>query len=152
MALIKCPECGKDVSDRANSCPHCGYPFTTIHKEVKKREEKPISDKTIIIPNFILGILGILMLVGILRSKGGIAGNINAAIVSVLIILGATVAVNLPKKKSKILMAGISITYLLAIVMCAQSINIAPAYLILEIYIGINIFILIHFAKKNKIY
>lgn len=27
MALIKCPECGKDVSERAVSCPLCGYPF-----------------------------------------------------------------------------------------------------------------------------
>lgn len=26
MALIKCPECGKGVSDRAKSCPSCGYP------------------------------------------------------------------------------------------------------------------------------
>ena len=25
MALIKCPECGKDVSDKAPICPHCGY-------------------------------------------------------------------------------------------------------------------------------
>ena len=25
MALIKCPECGKDVSDSAPTCPHCGY-------------------------------------------------------------------------------------------------------------------------------
>lgn len=25
MALIKCPECGKDVSDTAKMCPHCGY-------------------------------------------------------------------------------------------------------------------------------
>ena len=25
MALIKCPECGKDVSDTAKSCIHCGY-------------------------------------------------------------------------------------------------------------------------------
>ena len=25
MALIKCPECGKNVSDMAESCPHCGY-------------------------------------------------------------------------------------------------------------------------------
>ena len=25
MALIKCPECGKEVSDKANSCPNCGY-------------------------------------------------------------------------------------------------------------------------------
>lgn len=25
MALIKCPECGKDISDRAKKCPGCGY-------------------------------------------------------------------------------------------------------------------------------
>ena len=25
MALIKCPECGHDVSDTAASCPNCGY-------------------------------------------------------------------------------------------------------------------------------
>lgn len=25
--LIKCPECGLDVSDKAYSCPHCGYPL-----------------------------------------------------------------------------------------------------------------------------
>ncbi len=24
MALIKCPECGKEISDRAESCPNCG--------------------------------------------------------------------------------------------------------------------------------
>lgn len=27
MALIKCPECARDVSDQAASCPHCGYPL-----------------------------------------------------------------------------------------------------------------------------
>lgn len=27
MALIKCPECGKKVSDKANECIHCGYPI-----------------------------------------------------------------------------------------------------------------------------
>ncbi|MCL1895898.1 MAG: UvrD-helicase domain-containing protein [Clostridiales bacterium] len=26
MALIKCPECGKQLSDRADFCPHCGLP------------------------------------------------------------------------------------------------------------------------------
>ena len=25
MALIKCPECGKDVSDTAYQCPNCSY-------------------------------------------------------------------------------------------------------------------------------
>ena len=24
MALIKCSECGKQISDQANTCPHCG--------------------------------------------------------------------------------------------------------------------------------
>lgn len=25
--LIKCPECGKEVSDKAQACIHCGYPI-----------------------------------------------------------------------------------------------------------------------------
>ena len=29
MALIKCPECGKDISDKAFTCPGCGYPMKT---------------------------------------------------------------------------------------------------------------------------
>ena len=28
MALIKCPECGREISDRALSCPNCGYPIS----------------------------------------------------------------------------------------------------------------------------
>lgn len=32
MALIKCPECNKEVSDRAISCPHCGFPIADIQK------------------------------------------------------------------------------------------------------------------------
>jgi len=27
MALISCPECAKSVSEKARSCPHCGYPI-----------------------------------------------------------------------------------------------------------------------------
>lgn len=27
MALINCSECGKEVSDKADSCPHCGNPM-----------------------------------------------------------------------------------------------------------------------------
>lgn len=27
MALISCPECGKQISDRAKACPHCGHPM-----------------------------------------------------------------------------------------------------------------------------
>ena len=27
MALIKCPECGREISDRALNCPNCGCPL-----------------------------------------------------------------------------------------------------------------------------
>lgn len=30
MAIISCPECGKQVSDRAVSCPECGYPINSM--------------------------------------------------------------------------------------------------------------------------
>ena len=29
MAMIKCPECGKEVSDKAKNCPNCGTPIDT---------------------------------------------------------------------------------------------------------------------------
>lgn len=29
MALLKCPECNHDVSDKAAACPHCGYPMNS---------------------------------------------------------------------------------------------------------------------------
>ena len=33
MALIKCPECGGQVSDKAEVCIHCGYPLAKLHSE-----------------------------------------------------------------------------------------------------------------------
>lgn len=33
MALIKCPECGKEISDKAIRCPSCGYPIEKVFDE-----------------------------------------------------------------------------------------------------------------------
>ena len=35
MALISCPECGSQVSDKAKSCPSCAYP---INPEVPRQQ------------------------------------------------------------------------------------------------------------------
>ena len=60
MALIKCPECGKEISDTAKSCPNCGY---TIHN--KKSFLQFLSDGTnciiSIVINIVLSIIGIAM-------------------------------------------------------------------------------------------
>ena len=29
MSLIKCPECQKEISDKAQQCVHCGYPINS---------------------------------------------------------------------------------------------------------------------------
>lgn len=34
MSLIKCPECGTEVSDRANVCPKCAYPFKEMRQNL----------------------------------------------------------------------------------------------------------------------
>ena len=38
MALIKCPECGGQVSDKASACIHCGCPLSsnTVNAVSKK--------------------------------------------------------------------------------------------------------------------
>ena len=33
MALIKCEECGKEISDKAAACPHCGCPIPQAQEE-----------------------------------------------------------------------------------------------------------------------
>lgn len=30
MSLINCPECNKEVSDKATACPHCGNPMNSV--------------------------------------------------------------------------------------------------------------------------
>ncbi|WP_409015677.1 tyrosine-type recombinase/integrase [Anaerostipes caccae] len=41
MSLIKCPECGREVSTKATSCPSCGYPISeNLTKRSKPRKQK----------------------------------------------------------------------------------------------------------------
>jgi len=38
MALIKCPECGKEISDKARACIHCGFPIELQGKQSEKAD------------------------------------------------------------------------------------------------------------------
>lgn len=62
MALIKCPECGKGVSDTIKTCPHCGYKIKRGHKERNKHNNKRI----------FIGVVCILLIftiIGLVKSK-----------------------------------------------------------------------------------
>ena len=48
MALIVCPECGKEVSDKSEVCIHCGYPLINTKCNINGiiydfKEELPIA-------------------------------------------------------------------------------------------------------------
>lgn len=36
MSLINCPECGKEISDKATTCPNCGYPINNVTDNQEK--------------------------------------------------------------------------------------------------------------------
>ena len=37
MTLILCPECKREISDQANTCPHCGFPIEKLEIHFLKR-------------------------------------------------------------------------------------------------------------------
>ena len=40
MDLIKCPECGKEISDKANACINCGYPISEYVRELHREQDQ----------------------------------------------------------------------------------------------------------------
>ena len=61
MALIKCPECGREISDKAKRCPECGR---ELHKVKSKSREISQKYKMLIsFGVFILVIVGILFFI-----------------------------------------------------------------------------------------
>lgn len=55
MALIKCPECGKEISDTVEQCPHCGY-------SLKKKKDKNTIVKVVI------GVIAVFIVIFVARS------------------------------------------------------------------------------------
>lgn len=39
MAIFNCPECKKEISDKAKNCPHCGYPLMELDNKLKSLEK-----------------------------------------------------------------------------------------------------------------
>ena len=55
MALTKCPECSREVSSQAGSCPHCGFPLAATPKAIEPQKLEP---GDIICPNPHCGYIG----------------------------------------------------------------------------------------------
>ncbi|KXK31797.1 MAG: hypothetical protein UZ01_00749 [Candidatus Brocadia sinica] len=53
--LIKCPECNKDMSDSAPSCPHCGFILKALKSKDTSKETESSSRKKAIFQFISLG-------------------------------------------------------------------------------------------------
>jgi len=45
MSLVKCPECGREVSDQAPTCPQCGKPLKAQPVQSQKKSETSSMEK-----------------------------------------------------------------------------------------------------------
>lgn len=91
MALIKCPECGTQVSEKAQQCPKCSYPISTIPAGKKVEDVQTIQQtskrfKKQIIVAVLLLIGGIIVIaIAADAKKYGLAGvGILATILGVV--------------------------------------------------------------------
>ena len=75
MALIKCPECGKQMSDMAGSCPHCGYTKKVNQNSSKK--SKPNNSKGKFNIKYLIIIVVLLVGGYMLYSKPSQSGDIQ---------------------------------------------------------------------------
>lgn len=91
MALIKCPECGKEISDRATSCPNCGCP------SIDKEEAEKVNDTTRGIIALFLCVLGFVMALVI-------NDGILLLLPAVILILSAILSIKCGKKFSIIVL------------------------------------------------
>lgn len=66
MALIKCPDCGNEVSENAPACPHCGNPRSSTIRSSSRPvliEQTSKVWKLIMLVSVILAIIGIVIFV-----------------------------------------------------------------------------------------
>lgn len=80
MALIKCSECGADVSEKASVCPKCGCPLD-ITKQIVSDAKKKKKKKIIIVVGTILAIIIVLLMVFILIKYNNTPANIATRLI-----------------------------------------------------------------------
>lgn len=68
MALIQCPECGREYSEHAKSCPNCGYsPSNKMAKDAVKKTGNVIQSIIVVIVSLVISSLVTYVAVSIIQ-------------------------------------------------------------------------------------
>ena len=88
MALTRCADCGKEISDKAGACPHCGCPLASLPDIVAGRQVQTIERTSKKYKGRMLLCCGIavLALCVAISDNGIIVGEVAAFVLSVAII------------------------------------------------------------------
>ncbi|MCR4911309.1 MAG: zinc ribbon domain-containing protein [Bacilli bacterium] len=118
MALIKCPECGREISDQAVSCPHCGFPLAKIKEEqilVEKEKfqvlairsnQRGIHTTTFVFAGLLFGFATILFVMAFVFFKipediGWFIGFVVAASLFFAVALAGTIQLSIWRKNNE---------------------------------------------------
>jgi len=58
MALISCTECGKEISDKAKSCPFCGAPTAFVKNQSEKKKKLVLNSLPFFALAILVGVIG----------------------------------------------------------------------------------------------
>ena len=86
MALLTCPDCQREVSDKAVACPQCGHPFRAVPGQTARR---PMHTKAasaaakavaflMIVAGMLMAMAGVASTVGVVMMVAGFVGFIAA--------------------------------------------------------------------------
>ena len=91
MAIINCPECGKEISDKSETCIYCGYPLKeSMSEEVPKEKTSGRASVKSVLENL-----------GKKKKKKGLFILLGAALVIVAIILISVINQNVLNEKEQ---------------------------------------------------
>jgi hypothetical protein len=148
MALIKCPECKKKISDQCGVCPHCGFPVGNINKNENvvgkaAKETNTVPENKKPIYKKILGyvLYPILMFISFLSDSvfGVILGSLLAIAAVFAILIGIIYVFGLIFESSPVLAICIMLVGTNIVSFCASFIwkNRKPWYFPLTLFLTI---------------
>ncbi len=75
MVLVTCPNCKKEVSDTAITCPHCGFRLKQPEGKAAIHPTKPGKNSGLGIVSIILGVVGIIVILAVFFSRDKLSSN-----------------------------------------------------------------------------
>ena len=170
MALIKCPDCGKEFSDQAPACPNCGRP--NISTDSITQSAPPINntpknkEKSYKTARLVIGIISIVLffLVSLQSCAAGIGNALSASgevsgsagfLLAICMLISGIITICLKNKKTNIAFILPTVFYMLGAIIAAANVgsysDLKIWSIIAALFGVLHIYYLLSVKRVNKI-